>query len=536
MRRKTSLSHEKLVEETRFVLANLQRDDVFGSPAQVAEVERVLEPSLSLPFSELAAFLAKYGYVRLQLEVGTIAVTSGGAAAADAEDPELAARLARHFARELSAAAPRPRAEPSLPPRTSELSPPSSLGRRSLLNEASFNEVLDRRYRRTALLGRGPLGQVHRGRHTSIDRFIAIKEVSTIFQLVNYLRREEIVSRLRDAVQAHAALVHPHIIPIFDQNTDREHPYFVMELAVGGNLRQRLEASSERRLELEVAVRYLSQMAEALRYAHAQDVLHLGLKPENILFDALGNVKLADFGLGRILEPEGEGVAAPPVLLGGNAVGYFAPERLQPGAPPEMRPAADIYALGICFYEMLTGRLPGRRSPLPSQARDGVPEAFDEVFDRMTRDDLSERYVKMEDVLEGIQTAFDSDMVGPPGTVLAWAEDPGPVPDLPEESLESPEPADDEEVEAAPPSVVERAPRRSNFVSDLGTERAVGGERAVLPPERTLPPPERPQLPPPERSSGLSRMTAPPPPDVPATPAPRTVRAAPPPPPPPMDD
>src|SRR5262249_19806688 len=118
------------------------------------------------------------------------------------------------------------------------------------------------------------------------------------------------------------------------------------------------------------------------------------------------------------------------VLVGGGTVGYLAPERLQPTGHEQASasPASDIYSLGMIFYEMLTGRLPGRRSPLPSQARKDVPVAFDDVFDRMTRDELKERYSSIDGVLEGIYKAFETKDVFTPNTIVLWAEDPRPPP------------------------------------------------------------------------------------------------------------
>lgn len=432
MRRKANLSHEKLVEEARFILKNLQRSDVFGDRVQLAEVERVLAPSLSVGFHEFIGFLTKYGYARLDADLRVIMVTSGGVSAAEAEDAEFHGRLARHFARELTAAASRPRSEPSAPPlSTFDASTPTSSilrPRRTLApDNPPGNEVLDRRYRRGSQIGSGALGVVFRGRHVSVGRTIAIKEARTVFQYASYLRRDEIVRRLRAAVEAHAQLAHPYVIQLLDQNTEREHPYLVMELAQGGNLRQRLQASEQGRLPLKVAVRAFTQIALALSYGHEKGVLHLGLKPENVLFDHLGNVKLSDFGMFRILDQLEDGAPAP-VMVSGNTVGYFAPERLQPSAVGPMGPTADIYALGILFYEMITGRLPGRRSPLPSEAAEGVPEAFDDVFDRMTRDAIDERYPDMDAVMDGIYSAFGQDLVFAPGSALSWTEDPGPIP------------------------------------------------------------------------------------------------------------
>lgn len=445
------LTHEVLVEEARFILRTLQRSDLFGDRVRLTEAERVLDPSISLSFADYCAFLNKYGYVRIDQLANMVEVTEGGGLVAqDLDDAEFHARLSRHFAKELGSTSvatsgPAPAPVPVAPSRSLPRNEPgpvleSSGSPRSLRptlvpsqadRPANLDDVLDRRYRRGEVIGAGTVGTVYRGQHVSLGRRMALKEARSIFQFASYLRRDEIVRRLRTTVETHAGLVHPNIIQIIDQNPEREHPYFVMELATGGNLRQRLARESEGRLDLAIAVRVLIQICYALRYAHAQGVLHLGLKPENVLFDGQGNVKLSDFGIAKITDRADES-GQTPVLVGGGTVGYLAPERLQPnkGDQQGLTAAADVYGLGMLFYEMLTGKLPGRRSPLPSQARKEVPSAFDDVFDRMTRDEIGERSASVDEVLEGIYKAFPSKEVHTSGTILLWAEDPRPLPEV----------------------------------------------------------------------------------------------------------
>ncbi len=429
------VTHEVLVEEARFILRTLQREDLFGERVRLTEAERVLDTSISLSFADYCGFLNKYGYTRIDQLANLIEVTEGGAQVAqDLDDAEFHARLSRHFAKELGQGAlsvrPLPRTDPGVAS-SRPSSPP--VGERP---GSSGDDVLDRRYRRGEAIGSGTIGTVYRGQHVSLARRMAIKEARGIFQFASYLRRDEIVRRLRTTIETHAAIVHPNIVQIIDQNPEREFPYFVMELAEGGNLRQRMSASAEGRLELPFAVRVLLQICHALEHAHGQGLLHLGLKPENVLFDQMGNVKLTDFGFTRITERTDD-AANTPVLVGGGTVGYMAPERLQTSGESQAAAAADIYALGVLFYEMITGKLPGRRSPLPSQARKDVPTSFDDVFDKMTRDELSERYTRIEDVLEGVYRAFPSKEVFAPGTILLWANDPQPLP----KPIEAPPPA-----------------------------------------------------------------------------------------------
>lgn len=445
----TQLTHDVLVEEARFILRTLQRADLFGDRVRLTEAERVLDTSISLSFGDYCGFLNKYGYIRLDQLANIIEVTEGGAhVAQNLNDAEFHVRLSRHFAKELQGAVATDGGSAAAEPAT-QVGPARTV--RPV--PAAGDDVLDRRYRKGEILGQGTLGTVYMSQHTNLGRPLAIKEARAVFQYASYLRRDEIVRRIKRTVETQACMSHPGIIQVVDQNTEREFPYFVTELGTGGSLRQRLSQAPEGCLELPVAVRVLVQLCYALEYAHAQDILHTGLKPENVVFDHQGNAKLTDFGIGRITDRPDDSVPSH-ILVGGGTVGYMAPELLQPGIAGHHRlsAAADIYSLGMLFYEMITGKLPGRRSPLPSQARQDVPTAFDEVFDRMTRDELGERYPNVNDVLDGIYKAFPTKEVFQRGSILLWAEDPSPLPE--------PEPVHDpEDIEVVDSvEVVEDAP------------------------------------------------------------------------------
>ena len=389
----------------------------------------MLDTSISLSFGDYCGFLNKYGYIRLDQLANIIEVTEGGKhVAQNLNDAEFHARLNRHFAKELQGAAPAG-ATPDVAPSKIE---PAAAAPTLTVRPVSVggDDVLDRRYRKGDVIGQGTLGAVYRARHVNLGRPLAIKEARAVFQFASYLRRDEIVRRIKRTVEVQASLSHPGIIQIVDQNTEREFPYFVTELGSGASLRDRLNAADDGCLDLPSAIRVLVQLCYALEYAHGQGVLHTGLKPENVVFDAQGNAKLTDFGVARITDRPDDAVPSH-ILVGGGTVGYMAPELLQPGSSGHraLSAAADIYSVGMLFYEMISGKLPGRRSPLPSQSRKDVPTEFDEVFDRMTRDELSERYPSMQDVLDGLYKAFPSDDVFRKGSILMWSEDPNPMPE-----------------------------------------------------------------------------------------------------------
>jgi serine/threonine protein kinase len=171
-----------------------------------------------------------------------------------------------------------------------------------------------------------------------------------------------------------------------------------------GNLRERLDASGGNGVPVPLALRAFLQLAYGLRAAHAAGLTHHNLKPENVLFDAYGNAKLADFGLGRVVEVDAT-KGMPQVFMGTGGMAYMAPELMNWG-PKEPGPAADVYGLGILLYEMLTGQIPGRRSAMPSEVNPEAPSGLDHLFDKSTQDRRDQRYPDVDAMLEDFYTAF----------------------------------------------------------------------------------------------------------------------------------
>lgn len=262
----------------------------------------------------------------------------------------------------------------------------------------------DQRYVKLEAIGQGPLGTVFRGRHTALGVDVAIKELKDIFGYFSFLQRGEVLKRLKREICAQAAVRHPAIAAIIDQSTEAAMPYFVVELCAS-NLRARLDGAAGKGLPPAEAIRLFLQLAYGLKAAHAQGLTHGNLKPENVLLDALGNARLSDFGLSRVIEVDAA-KGMPQVFVGTGGMGYMSPEQLG-RTGKDMGPSSDVYGLGIMLYEMLTGYLPGRRSPLPSAANPGVPAKLDAIFDRMTQDRKEDRYQDFEAVLVDFYAAFD---------------------------------------------------------------------------------------------------------------------------------
>ncbi len=372
-----SATAARVVKDARLLLRTIRDEHAEGRKPYRSDVRRLIERGLALRFAEYVQFLERYGFLTLSRKKDLFALTRAGeelAAGDDSRLSSLAGDATYHFGERLKAVA--------------EADDESVQGTR-----------LDGRFLRYEAVGRGGLGSVWRGRLLSVDRPVALKIMDGIFELFPKEQQDELLRRLELAVREHARLVSPFVVQILDQNVRHEVPYYVMELAPGGSLRGLLNQGP---LPTVVAVRYFVQIALGLKAAHAQGILHRDLKPENVLLDAHGNVKLSDFGITRIAERDGQVRQA---YVGYGSVGYMAPEMFRPGAT--LTPASDIYGLGIMLYEMLVGELPGRRSPMPSEIAEGVPEDLDGIFDVMTQDDPSARPASLDEVLTQLWTSQD---------------------------------------------------------------------------------------------------------------------------------
>jgi len=404
---KTKVTKEVLCEESRFILANVLAEARYGRQNRYDDIRRVCEGAVSIPFSEYVGFLESAGYLKHDRDRETLEVSEAGEEIVNGGNlSELTAAAVSHFKnaramrrrKEGSASGPLPEppppARPAEPARRSH--PSGSSPSRAAARVPADGEV-DSRYEKLATIGSGGIGTVYQARQVSLNRHVALKEIRELFGFFPEEQHGEIVRRFTEVVRQGAQLAHSNILPIHEANLERDFPYVVTELAPFGSAR-RLIGDAES-IPVGLALRYLVQTLHALRAAHREGISHRGLKPENMLIDAYGNVKVSDFGFARIVERDASVIRQ--VYVGMGAVAYMAPELFDD--PQNAGPQSDIYALGIIFYELLTRRLPGRRSPMLSEIDSKLPKGLDDIFDTMTRDSQAERYSSVDDILDDFE-------------------------------------------------------------------------------------------------------------------------------------
>jgi tRNA A-37 threonylcarbamoyl transferase component Bud32 len=262
------------------------------------------------------------------------------------------------------------------------------------------------------LIGQGGMGAVYKARQTKLERLVALKVLPP-----EWGRDPAFAERFAREARALARLSHPHVVAIYEFGETAGLYYFVMEFVDGVNLRQLLQAG---RLQPQEALALVPQICEALQYAHKEGIVHRDIKPENVLLDRKGRVKIADFGLAKLLG----GARAEFTLTGSQQVmgtlDYMAPEQRQ--RPLETDHRADIYSLGVLFYEMLTGELPLGRFAPPSQ-KAPVDARLDEVVLRALESDPERRYQHASDVktdVESIARGAGPEQAAAVGAREAW--------------------------------------------------------------------------------------------------------------------
>jgi predicted Ser/Thr protein kinase len=244
------------------------------------------------------------------------------------------------------------------------------------------------------LLGRGGMGAVYKARQRELNRLVALK----VLPSEKAERDPAFAERFAREARALAQLAHPNIVAVHDFGQAGGHCYLLMEYVDGLNLRQLLQRGT---MKPEEAVAIVPFICEALQFAHQHGIVHRDIKPENILVDSQGRVKIADFGIAKIIgaETERTNLTEPRQTIG--TPHYMAPEQVEKPSTVDHR--ADIYSLGVVFYEMLTGELPLGRFASPSQ-KVQVDVRLDEVVLRALEKEPSRRYQQASQVKTAVDT------------------------------------------------------------------------------------------------------------------------------------
>jgi serine/threonine protein kinase len=236
-------------------------------------------------------------------------------------------------------------------------------------------------------LGRGGMGVVYKARQKTLNRLVALKLLAP-----ERVQDAKFAERFTHEAQALAALNHPNIVTIYDFGQAGGFYYLLMEFVDGANLRQLLRT---RKFTPEEALVIIPPLCDALQYAHDRGIVHRDIKPENLLLDKSGRVKVADFGIAKMMGTANGGNGPAPAgaekatqnLVG--TPGYIAPE--QKSDPQQVDSRVDIYSLGVVFYELLTGELPGSKIAPPS-TKVQIDVRLDEVVLRALEKNPALRY------------------------------------------------------------------------------------------------------------------------------------------------
>jgi len=274
-------------------------------------------------------------------------------------------------------------------------------------------------YELLEMLGRGGMGVVYKARQRSLKRLVAIK----------FLPRDgtddefQFVERFRNEAQTMAAMNHPAIVSVYDfGETPDGLLYFVMEFVDGTDVQKMIQA--EGRLTADYALAIAAHVCDALGYAHQRGVIHRDIKPANVLINQDGQVKVADFGLAKMHDPAAtSGLTQTNMTMG--TPDFLAPEALISAQNADHR--ADLYAVGVMLYQMLTGEVPRGMFKLPSQKGMGTDPRFDAIIVRAMEANRDERYQSAIEVRAALDEILTTPLAKVEGTG-AVSISPRPVP------------------------------------------------------------------------------------------------------------
>ncbi|MCA1321353.1 Stk1 family PASTA domain-containing Ser/Thr kinase [Bacillus tianshenii] len=273
---------------------------------------------------------------------------------------------------------------------------------------------LNDRYKIMEVIGGGGMANVYLAHDMILDRDVAVKVLR-----LDFANDEEFIRRFRREAQSATSLDHPNIVSIYDIGEEDDIYYIVMEHVSGKTLKQYIQQFAP--IEQYNTVEIMQQLTSAIAHAHENGIIHRDIKPQNILIDDYGTIKVTDFGIAMALSSTT--ITQTNSLLG--SVHYLSPEQARGSLATKK---SDVYALGIVMFEMLTGRLPfsgesavsialkhlQSETPSPKRWNPAIPQSLENVVLKSMAKDPNHRYASVEAMLEDLNTVLDTSRLNEP--------------------------------------------------------------------------------------------------------------------------
>lgn len=267
-----------------------------------------------------------------------------------------------------------------------------------------LSRTLGNRYEIIELIGRGGMAYVYKARDLKLNRYVAVKVLRE-----EYTENEQFIKKFDRESQAVACLSHPNIVGVYDVGVQDNIYYIIMEYVDGITLKQYLVRKG--RLDYIEATRFIIDIANALKCAHENKIIHRDIKPHNILLTRDLIPKVADFGIARA-------ITSSTVTMTNQTMGsvhYISPEQAKGGFVDER---SDLYSLGILFYELLTGKVPfdeentvtiaikhiQEKITPPKEIEPKIPEVINQVVIKLTEKKPDDRYQNTDELIEDLET------------------------------------------------------------------------------------------------------------------------------------
>jgi len=266
-----------------------------------------------------------------------------------------------------------------------------------------IGKVLNDRYELLELIGRGGMAHVYKAKDRKLNRFVAVKILRA-----EYSEDEQFIKKFDRESQAAAGLTHPNIVSVYDVGAEEHIYYIVMEYVDGITLKQYLDTKGK--LDYREATHFVLDIAEALKCAHAHQIIHRDVKPHNILLNKELVPKVGDFGIARA-------ITSSTITMTNQTMGsvhYISPEQARGGFVDER---SDLYSLGILFYELVTGSVPFDEENSvsiaikhiqediipPKEVIPELPQKINDIIIKLTEKKPENRYQSMEELIEEIR-------------------------------------------------------------------------------------------------------------------------------------